>query len=473
MLCMFMTSCDEDFEDWADPQSWPQEEAVTVPGFSAASTGSTINLKDVATDSVKAFSIDNSANASIANVRVAIKPADAADAAPVMFASDVNGNIVTAELSKLVEDVYGKRPVERTFIGNVYADAMVEGQAMLINAGQVNIVAVPEAPVIEQNYYLCGDMCGWDTAKALKFEHSDKDVYEDPVFTLVFETAKDDSYWKILIENAEGVVGWDGQIGVAENGDASFSGKLVQKVGDMPDPGAARIEKAGKYLMTINMMDGTYEIKPMVSEFYYLVGALQGWNANPEGMTCMFYPTSETEISYTTKWEGDGNFKFWTAGNFGNWDNAIGSAVDMSREMTGQIVTTGAGAIAVPEQDMFYTVKVNMASMSYEWVKCENQEPKSYNTIGLIGGFNGWGADAAMTQAAPHNWYAEISLAEDTELKFRANGDWADNWGIADGTDTTSGCFQGEYNKGNIKVAAGDYKVFFNDITSQMIFLKK
>lgn len=473
MLCMFMASCDEDFEDWADPQSWPQEEAVSVPGFTASATGSTINLKDVTSDSVQIFSINNSANADIANVRVAVKPADVAEAAPVMFESDVNGKIVTAELAKLVEDTYGKRPVERTFVGDVYANAMVGGQAMLINAGQINIVAVPEAPVIEKNYYLCGDICGWDTNASIKFEHSDKDVYEDPVFTLVFDVTKADSYWKILIEDENGVPGWAGQIGVAENGDPSFTGKLIQKVGDAPDPGAGRIEKPGKYLMTLNMMDYTYEIKPMVAEFYYLVGALQGWNANPDGMTCMFYPNSATEMSYTTKWEGDGNFKFWTAADFGNWDKAMGSAQDMSRETTGTIVSSGAGAIAVPEQDMFYTIKVNTASMTYEWVKCEEQNPVAYNKIGLIGGFNNWGADAELKQAAPHNWYGEISLTEDTELKFRANGEWNDDWGIADGEDSSNAAFQGKYKGGNIKIAAGDYKVFFNDITAQMIFLKK
>ena len=470
MLCMFMTSCNEDFEDWADPQSWPQEEAVTIPGFTASATGTTINLKDVTTDSVQVLQFNNSANAEIANVRLAITPADAPEAAPVMFAADTNGKIVVAELAKLVDDVYGKRPVERTFNAVVYANAMVEGQAMFINAGTINIVAVPVAPVIRDSYYLVGNICDWNTDNAIKFDHSGKDVYEDPVFSLVFDVtdAELGTYWKILTkENADDP--WFGQIGVAVDGDTSMSGKLV-----FEDAQAGHIEGAGKYLMTLNMMDGTYEIKPMVSEFYYLVGALQGWNGDAAtGMTCAFFPNSQTEMSYTTKWEGDGNFKFWTAGNFGNWDNALGSSEDMSRAMTGTIVTTGAGAVAVPEQEMFYTIKVNMASMTYEWVKLDDQAPKAYDTIGLIGGFNGWGADEVMKQTAPHNWFAEISLAEDTELKFRANADWADNWGVADGTDTASGCFVGEYNKGNIKVVAGDYRVYFNDITSEMMFVKK
>lgn len=467
MLCMFMASCDEDFEDWAEPQTWPQEEAVTIPGFAASATGSTISMKDVAEDSVKIFNLNNGADAKVANVRVTLKASDA-ESEPVMFDADVNGKVAKAKLTKMIEDVYGKRPVERILLGSVYADVMVEGQAMLVNAGEVQVNVIPEAPVIRDSYYLVGNICGWDTKAAIKFNHSGKDVYEDPVFTLVFNVtdAELGTYWKIITKENP-ADDWAGQIGVATDGDTSLSGKLVSE-----NAQAGHIEKPGMYMMTLNMMDYTYEIKEMASE-YYLVGALQGWNANEDGKKCILYPASATEFSYTTKWEGDGNFKFWLGSEFGNWDAAFGTEVDMSREMTGNIKANG-GAIAVPEQNMFYTVTINMSAMTYAWTKCDNQDPKSYDKMGIIGGFNDWAGDAEMTQTAPHNWYAQISLAADTELKVRANGDWADNWGAEDGFDLSkNNYFDSKYNGGNIKVAAGEYTVFFNDITSKMIFVKK
>ena len=474
MLCMFMTACDEDFEDWADPQTWPEEEAVTVPGFTASAVEGTVNMKDVAEDSVKLFSLNNDADAQVENVRISLKASEVAEAAPVKFLSDNNGKVAKAELVKFLEDNYGKRPVERVLAGNVYADVMINGQAMFVNAGEIMVTIVPEAPVIENNYYLCGDVCGWDTGKSLKFNHSDKDVYEDPVFTLVFDVEKADSYWKILIENENGTPDWPGQIGVAENGDASLSGKLIQKVGDMPDPGAGRFEKPGKYIMTINMMDYTYEIKPMVSDYYFLVGALQGWNANADGKTCMFYPENAIEMSYTTKWTGDGNFKFWKGSEFGNWDVAFGSEIDMSREMTGKVVNAGAGAIAVPEMDMFYTVRVNTAAMTYEWIKLDNQEPKEYSQISLIGEFNSWAGDTDLKQVAPHNWTVEFEQKADGQLKIRANHDWADSWGAEEGLDITkTNYFDSKYNGANINVPAGTYNIYFNDITAQLVFVKK
>ena len=35
LSAMTFVSCNGDYDDWADPQSNPQEEAVTLPGYTA------------------------------------------------------------------------------------------------------------------------------------------------------------------------------------------------------------------------------------------------------------------------------------------------------------------------------------------------------------------------------------------------------------------------------------------------------
>lgn len=45
-----MGSCSEDFKDWADPQTNPQEDAVTIPGYQASGVNA-FDLANVA-DSV-------------------------------------------------------------------------------------------------------------------------------------------------------------------------------------------------------------------------------------------------------------------------------------------------------------------------------------------------------------------------------------------------------------------------------------
>lgn len=56
----------------------------------------------------------------------------------------------------------------------------------------------PKAPFIDSGYYMVGLMTDWKLDTNLKFTHSEKDVYEDPVFTLVFTTKDADQYWKII-----------------------------------------------------------------------------------------------------------------------------------------------------------------------------------------------------------------------------------------------------------------------------------
>lgn len=42
---VLMTSCDEDFNDWASPIKNPEEEAITIPGYTAtAAEGAVIDM---------------------------------------------------------------------------------------------------------------------------------------------------------------------------------------------------------------------------------------------------------------------------------------------------------------------------------------------------------------------------------------------------------------------------------------------
>lgn len=219
---------------------------------------------------------------------------------------------------------------------------------------------------------------------------------------------------------------------------------------------------------------GTIELKltPKASEYtpiYYLVGALQGWS--DQAKTCMFYPESQTVQTYTTQWTGDGNLKIWDENNFGDWNNCIGAATNGDNAASGKLVTSNAGAIVCPEKGAFYTLKVDFDAMSYTWVKLDNQTPTEYEKISLIGGFNNWDGDEMMTATAPHNWTAKVTFAADTELKFRANGDWGTSWGInMNVADTYYGTCTKNGVDNNIKVPAGTYNVFFNDITGEFVF---
>ncbi len=487
---LFMGSCSEDFKDWADPQTNPQEDAITIPGFTATAAQA-IDFASVTTDSVNTFSLSSAAlpeGFTLANARLELTPQGVENATKTTVNTDLNGKGAVADLAPVVESAYGKRPTARTFDAQVYVNAVKDGQAVLIDAGKINLVMTPKAPYIASNYYLVGDMYGegkWTLADCVKFNHSEADVYEDPEFTLMVTTTKDNQYWKIIPQgNIDAGDPWKiqndpkGVLGVTKNGDDAMSGTLVTSVtkddGTTDAPNAAMIAKAGIYQITINMMDYTYSIK-QISPEYYLVGALQSWS--DQNMSCLM--TAETAMvqNFTTKWTGDANLKIWLGSDFGKWDNAFGSASgDGVSAAEGKLKANG-GAIVCPEKNAYYTFTADFSTMTYKWTKLANQNPTEFEYVGLIGVGGKWsdGDDIDLKQVAPHNWYLAKQEIPAGGLKIRADHKWRDdgNWGFGEGQNyENKGTLITSGGSGNIPVPAGTYNIYFNDITGAYAFVE-
>ena len=470
---LFMGSCSDDFTNWANPQTNPQEDAITIPGFTATGVQA-INFANVETDSVSTFTLSEAAlpaGFTLDNARLELTPQGVENATKTTVNTSIEGKGAVADLSAAVVSVYGKRPSARTFDAQVYVNAVKDGQAVLIDAGKINLVMTPKAPFIDTNYYLVGQMTDWSLDTKFKFTHSDADVYEDPVFTIMFTTTDDNQYWKIIpqgnvdagniwaVENAP-----KGVVGVEQDGDDAMSGTLLTTTSKGQKANAGKIAKAGIYQMTINMMDYTYTIKQIAPE-YYLVGKLQGWSDKLEGKTCLMYAESAMVQSYTTQWNEDANLKIWLGSDFGVWANAYGAKDDGDNSVEGKI--GGSGAIVCPEPGAFYTFKVDFSTMTYKWTKLENQTPKAYEHVGLIGVGNDWKNDVDMKEVTPHNWFIETTIPEGN-FKIRANHEWDDsaNWGYAEGQEfsSTGKLITSPVSQG-IQVAGGKYRIFFNDIT--------
>ena len=470
---LFMGSCSDDFTNWANPQTNPQEDAITIPGFTATA-GQAINFANVETDSVSTFTLSEAAlpaGFTLEKARLELTPQGVENATKTTVNASPEGKGAVADLASALESAFGKRPTARTFDAHVYVNAVKEGQAVLIDAGNINLVMTPKAPFIDTNYYLVGNMTDWQLDTNLKFAHSDADVYEDPIFTIMFTTTEDDQCWKIIpqgnvdtgniwaVENAP-----KGVVGIETDGAYAMSGTLLTTTSKGEKAGAGKIAKAGIYQMTINMMDYTYTIKQIAPE-YYLVGKLQGWSDKLEGKTCLMYAESAMVQSYTTQWNEDANLKIWLGSDFGVWDNAYGAKVDGDNSVEGKI--GGSGAIVCPEPGAFYTFKVDFSTMTYKWTKLENQTPKAYEHVGLIGVGNDWNNDVDMKEVTPHNWFIETTIPEGN-FKIRANHEWDDsaNWGYTKGQEfsSTGKLITSPVSEG-IKVAGGKYRIFFNDIT--------
>lgn len=459
---LFMGSCSEDFKDWADPQTNPQEDAITIPGFTATAAQA-IDFASVTTDSVNTFSLSSAAlpeGFTLGNARIELTPQGVENATKTTVNTSLDGKGAVADLASVVESAYGKRPTARTFDAQVYVNAIKEGQAVLIDAGKINLVMTPKAPFIDAAYYLVGDMFttddvnGWNTiSDKQKFKHSDKDVYEDPIFTITFETTKADQYWKIIPKtNVD-----------AGNTDASAAGVVGPKVDDEDsmtdsltnvDAKAGKIAKAGKYKLTLNMMDYTYTFEEVKYDpFIYFIGATDGWKSSDQKLALV----DDAKGVYTGYvYLADPNaagfeFKFQRAQ--GNWDTAIGAGTFVS--FGGAAIGVDNGNIGVNAGEGVYYMDVNLSEGTITATKIE--------TMGMIGDFNKWAGDAPMT------WNAEEYCFEATKVgvtadgwKFRVNGGWDINLGGSLNNLTAGG--------DNITVAGNTVKLYPTRKTNDNIY---
>mgnify|MGYP002677702305 FL=1 len=450
-LLMSMVSCTEDYTDWGNPQSNPQEEAVSF-GDGSVTPVDVIDLAKVETEKVKVASIvaPTSSNA-------AYTPNYKINFDGQSFDIDADGNMATAELTSYIVDKYGKRPTERDIDATL--DAWVSNGATAVKMAtseKFQIKAIPEAPVIEEGYYLVGDMFttddvnGWTKEVAKAFNHSDKDVYEDPVFTVSFETTKADQYWKIIPKKNidSGDIWAAGVVGPKVDGDDSMTGTLTNG-----DAKAGKIAKAGKYKLTINMMDYTYTIEEVKYDpFIYFIGATDGWTNAEQKLALVDANTGTyTGFLYCADPNNWGNqFKFQRVA--GSWDNEINSSTFNTFDGA---ATNENGNIGVNAGEGVYYFDVNLANGTIKATKVE--------TMGLIGNFNSWAGDAAMT------WNAEEYCFEATNVgvtadgwKFRVNGGWDINLGGSLNNLTAGG--------DNIAVAGNTIKLYPTRKTSDNIY---
>lgn len=457
-----MGSCSEDFKDWADPQTNPQEDAITIPGFTATAAQA-IDFASVTTDSVNTFSLSSAAlpeGFTLGNARIELTPQGVENATKTTVNTSLDGKGAVADLASVVESAYGKRPTARTFDAQVYVNAIKEGQAVLIDAGKINLVMTPKAPFIDAAYYLVGDMFttddvnGWNTiSDKQKFKHSDKDVYEDPIFTITFETTKADQYWKIIpkanVDAGNTDASAAGVVGPKVDGEDSMTDSLTNV-----DAKVGKIAKAGKYKLTLNMMDYTYTFEEVKYDpFIYFIGATDGWKSSDQKLALVDEAKGVyTGYVYVADPNGAGlQFKFQRVA--GSWDNEINAGT--FNTFSDAATTNENGNIGVNAGEGVYYFDVNLGEGTIKATKVE--------TMGIMGQFNGWSSDAVMA------WNAEEYCFEATNVgvtadgwKFRVNGGWDINLGGSLNNLTAGG--------DNITVAGNTVKLYPTRKTNDNIY---
>lgn len=426
---MSMVSCTEDYTDWANPQSNPEEEAVAFGNGSVAPVD-VINLADVTGDKVKVASI-----VAPTSTKDTYTPSFKINFDGQTFDIDADGNMAKADLVNYITGKWGKRPTERDIDATLDAwQSNGSTAAKMATSETFQVKAIPEAPFIDAAYYLVGDMFnveavgdaaaidGWNTVSAKQaFKHSEKDVYDDPVFTITFETTKADQYWKIIPKkNIDADDLWaPGVVGPKVDGDDSMTGALTNG-----DAKAGKIAKAGKYKLTINMMDYSYTLEEVnYDPFIYFIGSTDGWGSSDQKLALV----DDEKGTYTGYiYLADPNnagFEFKFQRVAGNWDNAIGASNFVTFK-DAAIDANNGNNLGVNAGEGVYYMDVNLSEGTITATKVES--------MGMVGQFQGWDKEAPV----PMTWNAEEYCFEATMAgvtadgwKFIVNKDWAINLG--------------------------------------------
>ena len=404
-----LASCSEDYTDWNNPQHNDAEEAVAAAyGVQFVGSGVDVNMGDENNpEKIKLVSMATS-NPDVDSLRfISIKVNNQ------VIPYTVEGNdayVSTYSLDSCAMVALKTRKYEKREL-NVDVEATVypKSKTAVVIKGELkqNETPIPTPEIDPKGYYILGDIenVGWTPSKGLMMTDKGNGIYTATI------TTKNDTNW-FKFYGATGFSrddnNWDlvnkYQYGCQVNGDAATFNMLEWK--DVKTP---TIAGAGTWIVTLDMINCTYTIsKPIL----YMAGDANGWNQ-------IDYLASEDGSSFTGfMYLNQKGFKFCSEPN---WDGTNYGATFFSKEGDNIIMTEEAG---------YYKVDVDLSAKTYTLTPI--------NYIGIVGSAspNGWDTDEKMTYV-PYNtetkepgyWEVKDIILTSGVIKFRADGDWAINWG--------------------------------------------
>lgn len=405
-----LASCNGDYDDWASPQSYSQEEAAAKYGVS--------------------FSAGPDADASMAKadedgmVRLMTVTADKSDVTGFTVKElTVNGQSVEATTSG--NDILVSASDLQTLVCNENESRAAVARPLDIKANvSLNLSSgdalttdvtgetagtftPPATPAIDPNgYYLLGALNdnNWDVTSPVWMTQIGEGVYQATVTT----TGTESNWFKFYCGSHTG--NWDeanqGQMGCLVNGDNSSDGFVVYTGDAWGEVQTPVITGAGTWIVKLDMNNLRYSVS---SPVLYVAGDANGWNqieplGGSDGITFSGFAYLNSN-----------GFKFcsmqnWNGTNYGQDFNTAGDAANWS-------LPDGYSA-------GYYKIDVDL--------NAKTMALTPVTTIGVIGDAtaDGWNSDQDMTyNATDHCWeISNIELKVGT-FKFRANDDWAINWG--------------------------------------------
>ena len=445
-LVASLSACTDDYKDWAEPQSIPQPTTITFGDGSVAGVG-TVNLNNLAegqtTVQVVSITAPTATDASY-------QPSYLLNIGGNYYNLDNEGRMNASDLQAYLAANFGRNPNYTRTIDATVEMWVGNGTTMVKRAtsGVFQINAIAQAPVIEEAYYVTGNINGWDnTDTTYELTNNGGDVYANPVFTcnIPAEVVSGDLEFKLTPKS--GVGGDWSKCLTASDTEGRFDtdnagGNFVVK----------NVPGAKFYTLSFDMLDQTYTVSTLSFDpFVYFIGATDGWS-KPEQKLASQGEGLYTGYLYIADPNGWGiAFKFQKIP--GDWDSQL-NVDSMTGGLSGEVFDNGNGDrnFVVGSEGVYY-VELDLANNTLK--------ATLVNTMGIIGDFNGWGGDVVMTWN-PADYCYEVTNAPVTAngWKFRINSDWGINLGSNDTVEPSTILNDLVGNGKNIGVAGSTIKLY-------------
>jgi hypothetical protein len=193
---------------------------------------------------------------------------------------------------------------------------------------------------ISPAYYVIGAGAGWsaDGARTQKFNHSDADVYEDPIFTIVVDAGGDDAWFAIGDDAALNAIAndndWTKLLGT-KGASEDLTGTMDFRY-NLGGDHSFHVQGAKKLRITLDMLNYSYTIEPVnIADAYYLIGGPGEWNA--ESAKTMQFSHSTKDVFddpvFTYTFAGSGSDMWFAIGDMesldgmaaGDWSKVFGT----------------------------------------------------------------------------------------------------------------------------------------------------
>lgn len=435
MASLALASCAGDYDDWANPQANEQEASAAKYGVTFAN-GSEAEGSMADEDGIINLVTVNSTDANVSGFTLKDLKVNGVAVNGTMIGNSVQ--VSASELEKLVcEQNKSRASVARDLkVETQVSINLASGDAVSISTkgettGKFTPTATPQLD--KKGYYMLGQVNGneWDAKSPVWMNK-----ISDGVYQLKVTTTADKNWFKFYAGSNFVSNDWDsinkGALGCKENGSEEAFGYILYNGDSWGELQTPVIPGAGTWIVTLDMNNLTYTVgKPVL----YMAGDANGWATND-------YLAGEDGVHFTGfMFLNQNGFKFctqpeWKGTNYGADFNTAADAAN----------------ITMTEEAGYYKVDVDLESKSYVLTPI--------TTIGIIGSASpkGWDSDVDMTYV-PYNaetkelgyWEIKDVTFTSGEIKFRANDDWAINWG-GDVNALTQG---GD----NISVDAGTYDI--------------